>query len=508
MGRPAGRRFMVTGDTTMKLALKLALAFVLAMCVVLSVYAYTITRREIEMYATDTRQDQHVLGDAVALAVHHLWQSGGETAALDYVRQTNLREAPNQLGVRWVFVNSAQGGGESLALPRDAEAELRNGKELTSDQSDFGEVNRFHTLVPVAIPGAPLGAIEIGESLATIREFTHARILRVFVATGAVVALTAILATVLGFRFVGRPVSALMAHARSVAAGDLSTRLHFHQHDELRELAQELNAMSDQLAAARARVEAETAAKIATIEQLRHADRLATVGRLASGIAHELGTPLNVASARAKMILADRTSGDEIATNARIIVEQSERMTRIIRQLLEFARPRSPHRVRSDLHQLAQQTAALLRPIATERNVTIEVREGTPGLRAEIDPDQIRQVLSNLIQNAVQAMPKPGAVTVDIGIERVRPPADHGGPEDEYIRLAVQDEGKGISAETLPHVFEPFFTTKQVGEGTGLGLSVSRGIVLEHGGWIGVTSRVGQGSCFSVYLPRGHEDEE
>jgi signal transduction histidine kinase len=261
--------------------------------------------------------------------------------------------------------------------------------------------------------------------------------------------------------------------------------------------------MSDQLAAAHDTIATEIAAKIATIEQLRHADRLATVGRLASGIAHELGTPLNVVSARAKMIMTGQAAGDEIATNARIVVEQSERMTRIIRQLLDFAKPRSPSRVGTDLDLIAQQIAAMLKPMADKRSVVIQVAVDKPAPHAEVDPSQMEQVLSNLVLNGIQAMQNPGTLTISIGTERIRPPAFHGGPEDEYVRISVQDQGEGIHEEDVPHVFEPFFTTKQVGEGTGLGLSVSRGIVREHGGWISAASRVNEGSCFSVYLPRG-----
>jgi two-component system NtrC family sensor kinase len=107
--------------------------------------------------------------------------------------------------------------------------------------------------------------------------------------------------------------------------------------------------------------------------------------------------------------------------------------------------------------------------------------------------------------NAIQAMPDGGRVTVGLRTQRIFPPADCGGPEDEYVCLYVRDQGTGIAESNLPRLFEPFFTTKDVGEGTGLGLSVSRGIIQEHGGWISVESRLGEGACFSVFLPRGAE---
>lgn len=485
----------------MRLALKFTLAFLIGICLVLAVYAYSILRHDVATYTTDMRQDQHVLGSAMAQCVRSVWQRAGEAAALDVVRRTNLGENPNRVSVRWIWIDPHRRTDDRLPISDEMRARLRNGEDVTSDYYASRQIDRFYTLVPVEIAAVGLGAVEVSESLDVLREYRRAALLRILIATGAVVTLTGLLAAVLGFRFVGQPVDMLISHARSVAAGNLTGRLRFRQHDELRELAEELNIMSGQLAVAQQRLAAETSARIATIEQLRHADRLTTVGQLASGVAHELGTPLNVVWARADMIRSGKVNGDKVVENARIIVGQSERMTRIIRQLLDFAKPSSPRRVSMDMGQLVRQIAVLFKPMADKGGVAIRIDEASGPVSAEVDPDQIQQVLSNLVLNGIQAMPNPGTLTIAVGTERLRPPADHGGPEDEYIRLSVQDQGEGIPEANLPHVFEPFFTTKQVGEGTGLGLSVSRGIIREHRGWISVTSRMGEGSCFSVYLP-------
>jgi signal transduction histidine kinase len=201
------------------------------------------------------------------------------------------------------------------------------------------------------------------------------------------------------------------------------------------------------------------------------------------------------------MIATGDAVGPEAAECARIVMEQSERMTRIIRQLLDFARPLSPRRTEVNLHQIVRQTFALLATMARKRNVSLELADGQVEARTEVDPDQLQQVLSNLVLNAIQAMPSGGLVSVAVAAERVRPPPDHGGPEADYLRIDVRDQGVGIAEEEMLRLFEPFFTTKQIGEGTGLGLSVSRGIIREHAGWIAVDSRPGQGTCFSIYLP-------
>jgi signal transduction histidine kinase len=121
---------------------------------------------------------------------------------------------------------------------------------------------------------------------------------------------------------------------------------------------------------------------------------------------------------------------------------------------------------------------------------------------AQVDAGQIEQVITNLVMNAVQAMPGGGQVVTAVGPCHAKPPAGHAGGAGEYLCLSVTDEGTGIVEEHRQHVFEPFFTTKDVGEGTGLGLAIVYGIIAEHGGWIDVTSELGKGSCFSVYLPK------
>lgn len=254
--------------------------------------------------------------------------------------------------------------------------------------------------------------------------------------------------------------------------------------------------MCDRLAEANARVTAETTARIKTIEQLRHSDRLATVGKLASGITHELGTPLNVVLARAKMIGSGQPPQSEVAVSARIISEQTIQMTKIIRQLLDFVRPRSPRKLCIDVRQVVQQILGLLRSMAEKSRVSFQFDGEEKTVHAELDPNQIQQVLSNLIVNGIQAMPNGGVLTVGLEKLRTLPPADHGGPEGDYIRLQVKDSGVGVSEENKVRLFEPFFTTKGVGEGTGLGLSVSLGIVREHGGRSGWKAKWARGVVF------------
>jgi len=254
------------------------------------------------------------------------------------------------------------------------------------------------------------------------------------------------------------------------------------------------------LLAAQKKLADETERRLAAGEQLRHADRLTTVGKLASGVAHELGTPLNVVSGRAKMIVRGQAVGPAVAESAQTIVEQSERMTQIIKQLLGFARRRQPQQKQESLRAIAERTLALLRHMAEKAGITFASLDGVPDPVVQVDTSMIEQALTNLVVNAIQAMPTGGTISVRLGADVITPPADIEGPVAEYAYVCVEDQGVGMTSEQMTHAFEPFFTTKDVGEGTGLGLSVAYGIVRDHGGWIGVASEIGKGSRFSIYL--------
>jgi signal transduction histidine kinase len=322
------------------------------------------------------------------------------------------------------------------------------------------------------------------------------------------VVISGFLAAWLGIRMIGRPLGRLIDKTRRIAAGDLADPVHLRTHDELADLAESMNQMCAQLAESHAKIQQESAARGAAIEQLRHTDRLKTVGRLAAGIAHELGTPLNVVSGRAGLILSGKLAADEIGHSATAIKTEVDKMAKIIRQLLDFARVNTPRRASVDLRQLVGQTISLLHTLAESRKVRLCFTADTAPAPAMIDMEQMQQALANLLVNAIQAMPQGGKCEVTIRREARHPSDESTGAAADAIAgnanywcVAVRDEGTGIAAEHIPHLFEPFFTTKEVGEGTGLGLSIAYGIVQEHGGWIDVSNRPGEGSCFTVCLP-------
>ena len=247
----------------------------------------------------------------------------------------------------------------------------------------------------------------------------------------------------------------------------------------------------------------ETHARRATVEQLRHRDRLALVGQVASGIAHEVGTPLNVIAGRARLITEQDTTLDEAQMHAHAVLEQSERVATTIRQLLDFARRRGPQPAHVDLHALVHRVLDLLRTLARKRQVKFDFVPWKEPPTASVDAMQIEQALSNLIMNAVHAIPERGVVKLSVAVVIRKPPdAPPSEAAADYVAICVEDNGVGIAPENLGRIFDPFFTTQRAGEGTGLGLSITHEIVSDHHGWIEVESEQWHGSRFTIYLPQ------
>ncbi len=476
----------------MRTIFKLAAALLAGIALVLAAVLILQVQREAALFQDDMVADDSFIGRRLATAAEAVRRTQGETAADQFLRDADL-------GASNVHVRHATEPLPPQTGPAPLNPALRPGESCRFDAG-----GTLHVLVPIRSELGPFGAVEITEDSGPERRYLRATIWRHVATAGAITVVCGAVSIILGAMIVGAPVTRMIGQARRIGAGDLSARLAPRGRDELAQLAREIDAMCDQLSLARERLSAETTARIEALEQLRRADRLATVGKLASGIAHELGTPLNVVSARAKMVATGEQQGDEARDAARTISDQTARMTRIIRQLLDFARPRRPAREPADLAALARQAALLLAPIASARSVTIASQEPPAPVGAQVDPSQIQQVLSNLIVNAVHASPAGAEVTLSTGTERARPPADLGGAEAPHAFLRIADRGRGIPPQDIVHLFEPFFTTKDVGEGTGLGLSISSGIVREHGGWIDVRSTPGEGSVFTVYLPCGN----
>jgi len=273
-----------------------------------------------------------------------------------------------------------------------------------------------------------------------------------------------------------------------VEVGYLEPRPDLHEGPFLREERNLLNAVAHHLGLVIERREAEHQ-RVRLEEQLRHADRLATLGQLAAGVAHELNEPLANVLGFAQLISRQAGLPSQCRADLEKIVAASLHAREVVRKLQLFARQKAPTVALVDLNRLVQDGMYFLESRCARQGVELvrELDSSPPHLRA--DPSQVQQVLVNLVVNALQAMPEGGRLTITTE-------SDH-----DKVRLVIEDTGSGMDAETQRQIFLPFFTTKDVDQGTGLGLAVVHGIVTSHGGSISVISSPQAGSRFCVELP-------
>ena len=463
----------------MRLALKLLSSLAVPTLLVLGLSALAEQRRQHELLAIDIETEGR-LSVALRAVVVKVCELAGPESAKTIIDA--LDASTPQRKIRWL---------EPDEVPQVPEHDLRAqvaAHMATGDPvwvyrpNEAGEPIRY-VYIPVAQAGVPLGVIEATQSMAPRKAYVRRAHIQTASVGLVVLALSGGLVVVLGRWMIGRPIADLAADLRALGDGEFVHPAVRSRHDELGTLASELSTLSNRLAAR---------------ERMRHDDRLRTIGQLAAGVAHELGTPLSVVAVRARLIATDEAAAAETAANATAILEQAERMTRLVRQLLDFSRRRTGSASDVDLREASLHVVEMLGPLARARGVTLAVATDVAAI-VRADAAQLEQVLANLALNGVQAMPTGGRLEIRTGRGRVTAPAARVSADRCWIR--VTDEGPGIAPDDMPHIFEPFFTSKPPGEGTGLGLAVAQAIVEEHGGWIAIETAPGRGAAFTVYMP-------
>jgi two-component system sensor histidine kinase HydH len=230
----------------------------------------------------------------------------------------------------------------------------------------------------------------------------------------------------------------------------------------------------------------------ASFEQLRRADRLSAMGELSAGLAHEIGNPLGGIKGAVRILGRPQLADETREKFSSLAERELERLSGIVEHFLEFARPREPRRLATNPMRLLESVAGLAGETAKMKGIQIKVAGNDRLPQISVDPEQIRQVLLNLVLNAIQAMLGGGEIVL------------RGIADDKEVHLAVEDQGIGIAPENIDRIFDPFFTTKQ--EGTGLGLSIAGRIIAQHGGQIEPRRNAGRGMTFSVILPRAESE--
>jgi signal transduction histidine kinase len=259
--------------------------------------------------------------------------------------------------------------------------------------------------------------------------------------------------------------------------------------DQTRQLQDALQELENTQQELQARVAAHQAAEARLIQTTK----LAAVGEMAAGVAHELNNPLTTVVGFSELVLESLPPDSSQRSDLDVVLREARRARDVVRRLLDFSRQSETVRTRADVNEVVQDVLSLMNHLFHINGVVIDAkfRDNLPWVM--IDRNQMKQVFLNLLNNALNAMPKGGELCVNTSLQmRYRKP---------HICIVIKDNGVGIPPENLPRIFEPFFTTRAGQGGTGLGLSVTYGIVAEHGGAIEVESTLGIGSIFTVFLP-------
>jgi signal transduction histidine kinase len=317
--------------------------------------------------------------------------------------------------------------------------------------------------------------------LATLSWRDPERHIVLLVAGAGAVAICGALLVVLTYT-VQRPMVELQQKIAELGGGDLTVSVSFaHRNDEIGDLGRNFNQMVVQLRESREEIER------LHRTQMSRAEHFATLGEMATGLAHEIRNPLAGIAGVIEIIGRDLPASSPARDVVKDVRQEIARINHIVTDLLQTARPHPPKVRKSDLNVTVEHAVMLGRQQALAKDIEITLHKDPSLPEIEHDSDQIHQVLLNLLLNAVQAIDKHGKVGVTLS------------RRDSTAVIEVTDNGRGIPAENLPNIFRPFYTTK--GDGTGLGLSLARRIVEDHHGRINVTSTVGKGATFAVILP-------
>lgn len=493
----------------MKLSARLVLLLTLAVSVVM-VVASLIALRQREAALREAARNEvraHALTLRIALEEDYL-----TGRSLDAQRLIN--RLGENTGIYSVVLFDAAGEiaaisntlvPEEFRYLNEARQAMASGENIEIGRSISGE-DYFSMIMPLQVQGRRVGAIEIVQPISFVKA-DIARARYHIAVTAMMLFITILLVVTAVTRYsVARPIQELLDGALAVGHGNLNYRVRMRPGSgELQRLAQEFNRMADSLAEQRRAAEREVEERLTLERKLRHNERLAVLGQLAAGVAHQMGAPLQVIDGRARQLLNNTDTPIETRQrNLTIIRNQAERISRIVRQLLNLARPYNLRLQSVKLPTLVKETVELIETQAENAGVEIVLPPDNQSVLVEADPELIGEVLLNVCRNGIQAMSPGGRLR----FEYLSDAAEKDGRR--FAALRVSDTGIGIPPEHLPKVFDPFFTTKLIGEGVGLGLPISNRIVEEHGGWIEVANGDEGGAVFTIYLPQAEpvQDEQ
>ena len=485
---------------TMSLGNKLTCYLLVGVLLVMGIDLYLSVERTRANLLVDLRSEVSTLSRTLQLALD---TAGGDKPEQYFDRlAVGIGGFENILGVAFYNRNgditSLSASLENHKLPDVNVRGVIDSRTPVEGLFNEGKAQRYYRVGPIAnSDGEGIAAFLVIEDLPLFTNEFRARAYQTLLTTVGLMGVLALVVPIMIRRGITQPLNRFAQQIEVIGQGRFDQRLATTRRDEIGRLAQEFDRMCSRLESAQHRLLVESEEKLRLERTLRHSGKLAALGQLASRLAHEIGTPLNVIQGRAEQLLRQEGLVEKDRNFVRVIISQIERISGFLRELLTLARRPEPllrvvsvndvvRRVRDVIGEQEQQAGV-------EVILALALEEALPAV--QVDPDQLEQVLLNLTVNALQAVGTVGSVTLKTQL------IEHGDMNGEAtVDVIVADTGPGIHPDDLPRVFEPFFTTKG-SSGTGLGLAISREIILNHHGEIRVESEAGRGARFIVSLP-------
>jgi signal transduction histidine kinase len=481
-----------------KLGTRLAAVLLFAVTPVILGYTWWSVQRSTNAYITDLKGELRTAGLGLAPAMENDLRGNEWIQVHDVLDRmstdSTLAALINPDGRLWYAPAGFPGG----LLPSEKLIERASARGSAEFEQWVAERYWFCRVIrlDVATPSRPAFLLVAQDWTNINQDLRERAVVSVVVALLVVAAIATIIPIVVR-RYVSRPLAELSRKVmRFSNDGELDRSV---SGDELKLLTEEFRRLDQQLTNAQADLMKRHKQGLALERQLQRAERLATIGTLASGLAHEIGTPMGVIRGRAEYLLHGQPEPAATTNQGlQIIIDQIDRISRIVRMLLDYARERESLRVNCDVRSVIEHALSLMETEAKRREITVRADLGDQPMLIECDADQLQQVFINLAMNAFDAM------TPAAGNLMVRAAVDHENGVKPLIKITFEDTGPGVPLENLARVFDPFFTTKEPGKGTGMGLAVSQSIIRDHDGEIVLeTGSVGARFTISMPIPTG-----
>jgi signal transduction histidine kinase len=471
-----------------KIGTRLTLVLLLALTPILAGYLYWSIHRSTVIYANDLARNLDALAEGSAPAM----ESNIEQREWNEVDDVLRRMSTDGIAVALLDVNGSVWRAPP-GFPWQLTAKLP-AIDLTARHVQFRqEIENANWLCRIIAlkdrKAKTLGYLLVAQNWTDIRQDLNDRMAASVIAALLVVGVIVAIIPLAVRRYVSEPLAELSRKVIRLPQEEMREQ----SRDEVRLLTSEFGKLDEQLSTARRDLLRRHRRELELERSLQHAERLVTIGTLASGLAHEIGTPMGVIRSRAELLLHSEGASEGICRGLEIIISQIDRVTRIVRMLLDYARNGESSRTICDVRQIIHSALSFMDAEAARRNVTVNFELGDTPLLALCDPSQLQQVFVNLEMNALDAMtPGGGHLRVSAAPETVS--------GREQLRIVFEDNGRGVPPQYAARLFDPFFTTKEPGNGTGMGLAVSQSIMRSHNGDIGFSSGPA-GSSFVVTIP-------